>query len=424
MGVIKLFNRSKKSNRPDRVATLDIGSSKVSCAIAQISQNSGITILGTGQYASSGFKAGVVADMDSLVQSILQAVHAAEMMAQETIQDVYVNISSAIVQSSIVNVSMDISGHEVNDADLRNLINQAIQQSQAPSLEVIHVIPYQYKIDDSRGIKDPRGMYGDVLSARIHVVTAPLSPLRNLIACVEKAHLDVVGLIASPFASGLACLEQDEMDLGTILLDIGSHTTGIGIYSNGNLVYTDSLKVGGFHITNDLAHGLSTSLSHAERLKTLYGSAISSSRTDRENIIVPQAGDKSTGGGGAKMPKASLVRIIRPRIEEMFTLIKKRLNDIGGKRFSSYRVVITGGTAQLPGIQELGGIILNQPVRIGKPIHVVGTDSLIQSPSFSCCAGELSYLKLANKDDLTSSQSGVRLKSLIGNLSGWIGKKM
>lgn len=417
-----LFYKHHPASESSKVATLDIGSSKVACTIAHVSQQSGITVFGCGQAASTGSFSGVVSNMDQLASSISRAVHAAEQSAHETIKEVYVNVSPSLLKSHLVTVDMSITGHEVAEPDIKALVQQAIQQVQTPSQAVIHVIPYLYKIDDSRGIKDPRGMYGETLFARVHVVTAPLSPLRNLITCVEKAHLDVIGLIATPFASGLAVLEQDEMDLGSIVLDLGAQNTSIGIFANGSFIYADVLKVGGGHITNDLAHGLSTSIGHAERLKTLHGSALSSSRTDRETIIVPQAGEKSASGG-VRMPKSSLVRVIYPRVEEIFTLIRQKLHEIGEKKFSGYRVILTGGSSQLPGIQEMAGLILNQPVRIGNPIHMVGTDPLTQSPIFSCCAGQLSYIRLSYSEESAFKNPSSFFKNIVSSVGLWFKEK-
>ena len=421
--MLKTFFRKRHySSASNKVTTLDIGSSKVACTIAHVSQDSGNTVFGVGQAASTGCVSGVVSHMDLLVSSILQAVHAAEQTAQETVREVYVNVPGSLLKSHIVTTELSISGHEVGEADLKNLVHQSIQKIQTASQAVIHVIPYLYKIDESRGIKDPRGMYGEKLSSRVHVVTAPLSPLRNLMTCIEKAHLDIIGLVATPFASGLGVLEQDEMDLGSVLIDIGAHMTSIGIFANGSFIYLDTLKVGGNHITNDLAQGLSTSINHGERLKTLYGSAISSSRSERDTLMVPQIGDTHTGG--TRMAKSSLVQIIRPRIEELFMLVKQKLQEIGDKKFSSYRVVLTGGTSQLPGIQEMASLILNQPVRTGKPIHVISTDPLLHSPIFSCCAGQLSYIRLSHGEDIISQASPYGLGSLFKTISLWIKEKM
>lgn len=419
----RFFKDSDRLSSPQRVTCLDVGSGQVSCAIADVSHNSGITILGSGHYVSSGYRRGVVENMELLTDAIQNAVCTAEQTSQETVSEVYMNISSALTQSHVRVVEVDVSGHEIEENDLKELVEKAIQGLPDSSQEVIHVIPYHYKIDDSVGIKNPRGMFGDKLSAKVHMVTAPLSPLRNLIACVEKAHLEVIGLISAPFASGLAVLEHDEMELGAILLDIGSHSTGMGIFSKGNLIHTDNLNIGGFHLTHDLAHGLSTSLSHAERLKTLYGSAIATSINDRDNIIVPQSGER-VSSGGVRMPKSALVRIIRPRVEELFSLVKQKLDAIGGRALSSYRLVITGGTADLPGIQELSGIIMNRPTRIGRPIHVVGVESLIKNPALSCCVGQLSYIKLLSIEGLRARSSGSRVGTFMESLGSWFKAKM
>jgi cell division protein FtsA len=255
---------------------------------------------------------------------------------------------------------------------------------------VIHSFPVGFSIDDSRGIRDPRGMIGTRLGVNMHVVTATASAMRNHSAAITRSMLEPDAFVVSPYAAGLSCLVEDETNLGVTVIDMGGGTTTIGVFVGGNLVFTDCVPVGGAHVTNDIARGLSTPIAHAERMKALFGSAISTTLDEREMIAVPQIGEEEDGHAN-HVPKSMLVRIIAPRIEETFEMVRNRLEAGGSDKIAGRRVVLTGGACQLHGVKELAGLILDKQVRIGRPLRVKGLAESTHGPAFSTAAGLLHF---------------------------------
>jgi cell division protein FtsA len=287
----------------------------------------------------------------------------------------------------------------------------------AADRQVIHSIPVGFSIDDSRGIRDPRGMVGERLGVNMHIVTAAKASVRNHAAVIGRSHLEVEALVVSPYAAGLACLVDDEMDLGVTVIDMGGGTTTIGVFFDGNLIFADAVPVGGSHVTNDIARGLSTPVAHAERLKALFGSAISSTLDEREMIAVPQIGEEDDGHVN-HVPKSLLVSIIAPRIEETFEMVRDRLEASSFDKIAGRRVVLTGGACQLHGVRELAGHILDKQVRIGRPSRIRGLAEATHGPAFSTAAG----LLLFAVSERAESPRPVRLASngIFNRVSQWI----
>jgi cell division protein FtsA len=269
-------------------------------------------------------------------------------------------------------------------------LGRAWGRPNAADRQVIHSIPVGFSIDDSRGILDPRGMVGDRLGVNMHIVTAAIASVRNHTAALDRSHLETEALVVSPYAAGLACLVEDERDLGVTVIDMGGGTTTIGVFFGGNLLFADAVPVGGTHVTNDIARGLSTPLGHAERMKALFGSAISSTLDERETIAVPQIGEEEEGHVN-HVPKSLLVSIIAPRLEETFELVRNRLDASGCDQIAGRRVVLTGGACQLHGARELAGLILDKQVRIGRPQRIKGLAESTHGPAFSTAAGLLHF---------------------------------
>ncbi len=372
------------------IAGLDIGTTKVCCFIARVEGAAGLRVAGIGHQVSRGLRSGNVVDMEAAEESIRAAVDAAERMAGETIREVFVNSSGGHPASHTIGVEVSIAGHEVGESDVRRVLEQSRLEGDVQERHVVHAIPVGYTIDGSRGIRDPRGMYGERLGVDMHVVTAALGPLRNLATCVERCHLRIAGLVVSPHASGLACLVEDEMDLGVTLVDMGGGTTTLAVFYDGVLVQTDQLPVGGSHVTNDIARGLSTPMLHAERMKTLYGSAIPSASDENEIIDVPQVGETEQHSPN-HVSRSILVGIIKPRVEETLELVRDRLQRSGFDKVAGRRVVLTGGASQLQGLRDLAARVLDKQVRLGRPIRVGGLAEATGGPAFSTCAGLLTY---------------------------------
>ncbi len=385
------------------VAGLDIGCSKVCCFIASADGGERPRVIGIGQQASRGIKAGTVVDMAGAETAILNAVHAAEQMAGETIDRVVVSLAGGHPASSSIGVQIALEGHEVGETDLRRAFEHGHQAHDrhggggagngeaghaATGRQMIHSIPTAYSIDGNRGIRDPRGMFGDKLGVSIHFVTAATSAVRNLTTCVRRCHLDVAGYVVAPYASGLASLADDELDLGVTVIDMGGGLTSIAVFYEGSVVYTDVVPIGGGHVTRDIARGLSTSVAHAERLKTLYGHAMATGADEREMIQVPQVGEDDDRNA-RQVPRSLLVGIIQPRLEETFELVRSHLEASGFDKLGGRRVVLTGGGALLPGMRELGGLILDKQLRVGRPTRVEGLAEATAGPAYATCAGLL-----------------------------------
>jgi len=385
------------------IAALDIGSTKVCCFVARV--EAAPRVLGIGHQVARGVRSGTIVDLEAAGHSIRNAVHAAEEMAGEQIERVVVNLSGGFAGSRIVKAEIDLGHREISDSDMRQVLERGYRMRGADDRQVIHSIPVGFSIDESRGIRDPRGMAGERLGINMHIVTAAVAAVRNHTAAIGRAHLETEALVVSPYAAGLACLVADEMDLGVTVIDMGGGTTTIGVFFAGNLVFADSLPVGGSHVTNDIARGLSTPLAHAERLKALFGSAIAATLDDREPIAVPQIGEED-------------VSIIAPRIEETFEMVRNRLEASGFDKIAGRRVVLTGGACQLHGVRELAGLILDKQVRIGRPARIKGLAESTHGPAFSAAAG----LLLFAMSEKAESPHATRLPAggLLGRVGQWL----
>jgi len=372
------------------VTALDVGSNKVCCFIARADSGGGIRVIGIGHQVSRGMRAGVVTDMEAAEASIRAAVDAAERMAGETAQGVFANVSSGHLASRTVSAEIDIAGHAINDNDVRRVLLQARARIGKGEGDILHALPIGHIVDGSRGVRDPRGMFADRLGVQLHVLAAAPGPIRNLRTVIERCHLEIRGLAASAYVSGLSCLVDDEMDLGVTLLDMGAGTTSVSVFYEGAMVHADVIPVGGGHVTNDIARGLSTTANHAERMKTLYGSAIPSPADEREMVTVPQVGETGTDAV-QQVPRSILVGIIQPRIEETLELVRDRLKAGGFVRMAGRRLVLTGGAGQLTGVRELAARVLDKQVRIGRPLRIQGLAEATEGPAFSACAGLLTY---------------------------------
>ncbi len=403
------------------IAALDIGSSKICCFIARVGTDGRASIAGIGHQASKGVRNGAIINMDAAEASIRATVETAEEMAGDNIRDVVVNVSCGEPQSRLVSYEVSIGGHEIGDADLRRILDAAAAKiEQSADREIIHAIPVGYRVDSNRGIRDPRGMYGNTLGVNMHIVSASASALRNIRTCVARCHLGIDALVSAPYASAMSCLVDDEVQLGVTLIEMGGGTTSFSIYFDGELVHTDNVPIGGLHVTKDIARGLSTPLNHAERMKTLYGSAISSPSDDREIIKVPLIGEDDRTAAN-QVPRSMLIGIIRPRLEETFELVRARLEAAGFDKAAGRRLVLTGGASQLPGARELAGMILDTQVRIGRPRPLPGLADAATGPAFAVPVGLLTYA-LNNPADASNSayRPMDEPKSRLGRLGQWI----
>ncbi len=379
------------------VAALDVGTTKTCCYIARVGEPhpdggtfSGVQIIGIGHQVTNGMRNGTIVDIDAVEAAIRRSVDNAEKMARHTVERVYVSLAGGRPESHLFAVELAIDGRSVTDSDLRRIMTYGRSTEVEQDRSLVHVMPVRFTIDGTGGIRDPRGLTGKTFGVRIHRVTAGSGSIQNLHAVVERCHLEVERYVISPYASGLSCLVEDEMDLGVTVIDMGGGTTSVAVFYGGGVIFTDIVPVGGDHVTSDIARGLSTSLADAERLKTLHGCARLSPTDDIEIINVPQVGE-----GAASLPnqvqKAMLIRIIQPRLEETFELVRDRLKRSGLENSSGQRVVLTGGASQLPGIPDLAHRIFGKQIRPGRPVRFKGLPDATSGPSFSTCAGLLAY---------------------------------
>ena len=371
------------------VAAIDVGSSKVVCLVACEDENGGQRILGAGQQASRGVLSGTVVNMEAAEHSVASAVTRAEEFAGETLRRVWVSVSGGQPRSDTVSVDVSIAGHEVGDADLRRVVHKTRQAAHHPSRELLHAIPVGYAIDGSHGIRDPRGMVGERLGVRVHLVSSERGPVANLETCIGRCHLDITGHAASACAAALGCLVEDEMEMGVTVIDFGGGTTDLAMFMEGECVHVDSIPVGGQHITSDIAEALSTPAETAERIKTLHGSVLSFESDNHETFEIPLIGERD--GAVRVITQAELTAIIRPRVEHMLQMLKHRLGAEEFAQQAARRLVLTGGGSQFQGLGELAARHLGRQVRPGHPIWLKGLDRRISGPAFTACAGLLRY---------------------------------
>ncbi|SDD94944.1 cell division protein FtsA [Rhodospira trueperi] len=373
------------------IAALDVGTTKVACFIARADESGGgLRVLGVGHHQSRGVRSGRVANLDEVATAIRKAVARAEDMAGEHIDGVVVAVSGGDPESRRIDVEMAVAGHQIRDADVRRILACGGQQPSDPDRELLHCIPVGYTIDGTDGVLDPRGMYGERLGARMHLVSAAAGPLRNLSTVIERCELDVDSRVAAPYAAGLASLVEDERDLGATVIDMGGGTTSVGVFLGGHVIHVGVIGVGGGHVTNDIAQGLSTPLAMAERLKTMYGATLTSPADAREILRVPLVGEDEDQPA-LEIPRSYLVQVIRPRVEETLELVRAHLAAAGVDRIAGRRAVLTGGASQLPGVRELAEHILDKQVRPGRPLRLHNLADSAAGPAFATCAGLLSH---------------------------------
>lgn len=372
--------------KPETVAVLDIGSNKVVCMIGQQDPNMGVRLIGSGFGISAGIKGGVVVDMQAAEAGIRMAVENAERQAGMAIRAVAVNVSTRSLRSHQMSVDTDFASGEVADRDVSRVITSSLSELATPEDAILHAIPMDFSIDGEDGIRDPRGMFGSKLGVNMHFVLAGIGPLRNLAHCIERCHLRISSVCVSPYAAGLAVLTSDERDLGVTVIDLGAGITTAAIFRDNTLVHVDAIPQGGNAVTNDIAVMLSTPMEAAERIKTIYGSALHGSDDDYVSIPCPPMGAQDTLH---HEPKSLLTSVVRSRTEEIFEALRERLAEAGLDKYSGRRIVLTGGGAHLTGVREVAEQVFNKRVRIGRPNGVLGLPETLSGPDFAVACGLL-----------------------------------
>jgi cell division protein FtsA len=386
-------------------AALDVGSSKIVCLIARLCPHApqqvlqrrshSIEVIGFGHTFARGTKAGTVVNLAQVEEAIRQAVDAAERMAGVEIASVVLSVSSGRLASELFAAEVDIIGSAVAESDVARVLAAGSRHSLRDGRAVLHSLPVGYSLDGVSGIRDPRGMLGRHFGVDMHVATTEIAAARNLMLAVERCHLEVEAMVASPYVAGLAVLADDEADLGAAIIDMGAGTTTIAAFQVGRLIHVDGFALGGHHVTMDLARGLNARIADAERIKTLYGTVLSGGSDERDMITVPPLNEHEREQAQF-VSRATLVTIIKPRVEEILEMVRDRLaaSPIAADRRS--HAVITGGASQLNGLPELATRMLGRPVRLGRPLGIAGAPEAAKGPAFAVAAGLLVYPQAAH----------------------------
>jgi cell division protein FtsA len=379
----------RMTERFNIVAGLDVGTTKVCCVIAKRDGGPAVEILGTGLAPSLGSKRGMVVNIESTVQSVVEAVREAEQMAGVEVGEVNVGIAGGHIKSmnSKGIVAISSADREITKKDIDRCIEQAKAIALPVDREVLHVLPKEFAVDDQRAIRDPRGMVATRLEADVHIVTGAITSAQNLVRSVNRADLKVNRLVLEPLASARAVLTPDEMELGVALVDMGGGTTDVAVFHEGSVRHTSVLAVGGDQITRDLAVGLRTPRLAAEQIKQKYALAMAS-LVDEDGVV--EVAD--VGGRRARMiDRSYIAEIVQARLEEVITLLKREIDQSGYADHLAAGVVLTGGCANMEGIAELGEQIFNMPTRIGVPLGVTGLSDSVADPIFATGVGLILY---------------------------------
>jgi cell division protein FtsA len=368
------------------VVGLDIGTTKVSAVVGEVDAD-GITVLGVGNVPCRGLRKGVVSNIDWTVRSIRDAVDAAQTMAGVEIRTVYAGVAGSHIRSASSDGVAAIGGGEVTNVDVGRVLEGARAIPVDADRQILHVLPREYIVDNQDGIRDPIGMSGVRLQVRVNLITAATSCVQNVVRCVERCGLTVADVVLEPLASAEAVLSEDEKEIGVAVIDIGGGTTDLLLYIDGGIAHTSVIPVGGNNVTNDVAAGLRTPMGEAERLKRNFGCALGRMVGDDEEVEVPGVG----GHAPRKAARRVLSDIIEPRVEEIFALVRKRIEDTGMLEQLSAGAVLTGGAVLLEGMSEFAEEILGMPVRIGYPVGIKGITQLVQGPQFATGVGLVKF---------------------------------
>jgi cell division protein FtsA len=386
------------------VCALDIGTSKIVCVIARLKprppqdvlprRTHAIEVLGIGHAQAQGIKSGSVVDIAAAEEMLRQAVDQAERAAGVQVNSVVLGITAGRTKSELFAATVHMKTPTATDADIERVLAAGSHHSVREDRAVLHSMPIGYALDDNRGVRDPRGMIASRLGVDMHVVTTDVAAARNLTLLVERCHIGVEAMVATPYVSGLSVLAEDEADLGAAVVDMGAGTTTFAVFAEGRFVHVDGFVLGGLHVTMDIARGLTTTVSDAERVKTLFGSALSGPSDDRDMISLSSA-DTDPRDPPRVIPRAQLVRIIRPRVEEILEMVRDKLAASPFAADPRGRVVLVGGASQMTGLSDLATHILGRQVRLGRPLGVGGLTEAGKGPAFAAAAGLLVYPQFA-----------------------------
>ncbi len=378
-----------RRNDKNLLVGLDIGTSKVACLVGELKDDDQIELLGIGTHPSRGMRRGVVVDIESTVQSIQRAVEAAELMADCQIHSVHAGIAGSHIRSLNSHGITAIKEHEVNQVDVDRVIEAARAVAIPTDQKILHILPQEFIIDDQEGIREPIGMCGVRLEARVHMVTCAASAAQNIVKCIRRCGLEVDDLVLAQLSSSYAVLTEDEKELGVCMVDIGGGTTDLAVFTDGAIRHTAVIPIAGDQVTNDIAVALRTPIQHAEQIKIHHACALTQLAANGDSIEIPSIGDRPP----RRLSRQILAEVVEPRYEELLTLLHNELRRSGFEDFIAGGVVLTGGSAKMEGLVDLAERVFQMPVRLGAPARVLGPSDVVGNPIYSTGVGLLMYAR-------------------------------
>jgi len=400
------------------VVGLDIGTSKVLAIVGELSPTGEVEIIGVGHHPSRGMKKGVVVNIESTVQSIQRAVEEAELMAGCHVHSVYAGIAGSHISSFNSHGIVAIKDKEVDQGDVDRVIEAARALAIPADQRMLHILPQEYIIDKQEGVREPVGICGVRLEAKVHIVTSATSAAQNIIKCIHRCGLEVDDIILEQLASSTSVLTEDEMELGVCLVDIGGGTTDISVFTEGAIRHTAVIPIAGYQVTNDIAVALRTPMQHAEEIKKKYGYALTGLAHRDESIEVPGVGDRPPRA----LSRQTLAEVIEPRIEELYSLVLAELRRSGFEDLVGSGVVLTGGSAKMAGMIDLAEEVFHMPVRLGVPQHIGGLSGVVHNPIYATGVGLVLYGAKSQQGQSYLPHAGMPagFKGMVGKVRSWI----
>ena len=405
---------SKKTDH-NLLVGLDIGTSKVVAIVGSVDPDGAIDIVGIGSHPSRGLKKGVVVNIESTVLSIQRAVEEAELMAGCQIHSVYAGIAGSHVRSLNSHGIVAIRDKEVGAADVERVIDAARAVAIPADQKILHILPQEFVIDTQEGIREPIGMSGVRLEAKVHMVTGAVSASQNIVKCIRRCGLEVDDIILEQLASSHAVLTDDEKELGVCLVDIGGGTTDIAIFTEGAIRHTAVIPIAGDQVTNYIAVALRTPTQHAEEIKVKYACALSQLAGPEETIEVPSVGDRPA----RRLSRQTLAEVVEPRYEELMTLVHQELRRSGFEDLIAAGIVLTGGSSKMEGAIDLAEEVFHVPVRLGVPQNVTGLADVVRNPIYSTGVGLLHFGANNRGQQLSELQTEGGFNAVLERMKQW-----
>jgi len=404
-----------KKTEKNLIVGLDIGTSKVVAIVGEVMPDSTIEVIGIGSHPSKGLKKGVVVNIESTVHSIQRAVEEAELMAGCQIHSVYAGIAGSHIRSLNSHGIVAIKDKEVAPGDVERVIDAARAVAIPADQKILHILPQEFLIDNQEGIREPVGMSGVRLEAKVHMVTGAVSAAQNIIKCVRRCGLEVDDIILEQLASSFSALTEDEKELGVCMVDIGGGTTDIAVFTEGSIRHTAVIPIAGDQVTNDIAVALRTPTQFAEEIKIKYACALTQLAAADENIEVPIVGDRPP----RRLARHTLAEVVEPRYEELLTLVQAELRRSGFEDLVAAGIVLTGGSSKIEGLVELAEEVFHMPVRLGVPQYVTGLVDVVRNPIFATGVGLLLFGYHNRDQRALDAGLGKGIRSVWDRMKGW-----